>query len=106
MSALTQFGGICSSDLVVLKLRSKDLGIILPALLSSEYLTQLSMNTAKGTKMARADWKILAQLKIAKLSSIKVEQISSTLIACKDSYESLHYKKRALLDMKMNLLKG
>lgn len=105
-SALTQFDGICSSDLVVLKPSSKDLGIILAALFSSESFAQLSMNTAKGTKMPRADWKILEQLKIAKLSPVEVEQISSTLIACKDSYESLQHKKRALLDMKMNILKG
>lgn len=105
-SVLTQFGGICSSDLVVLKPRSKDLGIILAALFSSESFAQLSMNTAKGTKMPRADWKILEQLKIAKLSPVEVEQISSTLITCKDSYESLQHKKGALLDMKINLLKG
>lgn len=104
-AALVRFNGVCSSDLVVLKPETNELGIILAALFCSETFARIAMNSAKGTKMPRADWNILSKLSLAKLSALQLNQLSSILITSKDSFESIRNKKKALLDTKKSLLR-
>ncbi|WP_273818422.1 restriction endonuclease subunit S [Providencia rettgeri] len=104
-AALVKFSGICSSDLVVVKPVNYEHGIILAALFCSEIFARIAMNTAKGTKMPRADWNVLSKLTLAKLSTLQINQLSSIFIASKDLFENIQNKKKALLDMKMSLLK-
>lgn len=105
-AALAVLNGICSSDLVVLRPRLAGMGLILAALFCSDAFSRIAMNSAKGTKMPRADWAILSQLRLAKLSSEEIKQINTILSTCKDSFQTFRDKKRALLDTKMTLLKG
>jgi type I restriction enzyme S subunit len=67
-AALADLNGICSSDLVVLRPRLAEMGLILAALFCSDTFSRIAMNSAKGTKMPRADWKILSQLRFSKLN--------------------------------------
>ncbi|WP_234912191.1 restriction endonuclease subunit S [Vibrio anguillarum] len=105
-AALADLNGICSSDLVVLRPRLAEMGLILAALFCSDTFSRIAMNSAKGTKMPRADWKILSQLRFSKLSSEEIKQVSTILSTCKDSFQTFRDKKRALLVTKMTLLKG
>ncbi|WP_214657614.1 restriction endonuclease subunit S, partial [Vibrio anguillarum] len=91
---------------VVLRPRLAEMGLILAALFCSDTFSRIAMNSAKGTKMPRADWKILSQLRFSKLSSEEIKQVSTILSTCKDSFQTFRDKKRALLVTKMTLLKG
>ncbi|WP_319928500.1 restriction endonuclease subunit S [Xenorhabdus santafensis] len=105
-AALTAFEGVCSSDLVVLKPETSEMGLILASLFCSETFARNAMSSAKGTKMPRADWNVLSQLRIAKLSNDQIVQINSVLLECRDSFNNLKNKKSALIDIKMKLLRG
>lgn len=105
-AALVEFSGVCSSDLIVLKPETKELGIILAALFCSEAFSQVAMRSVKGTKMPRADWSILSKLNFAKLNALQMDQLSSIFITARDSFESIQNKKKSLLDTKMSFLSG
>ncbi|MDL1985781.1 MAG: restriction endonuclease subunit S [Deltaproteobacteria bacterium] len=60
-------GGLCSSDLIVLEVNSDISPVVVATILTSSYFSRIAMNSAKGTKMPRADWSVLKITKIPKI---------------------------------------
>ncbi len=67
-TALADFDGVCSSDIIVLRPTKDDLKDLLSLIIKSDHFSNLAMNTVSGSKMPRANWKILSSIKINKTS--------------------------------------
>jgi len=53
--------GICSSDTIVIRPKTPDCFAITLACVSSEHFVEYATATSQGTKMPRADWKVLVK---------------------------------------------
>lgn len=103
-AALTDFEGICSSDLVVLRPTSDDYSLILAALFASEIFASLAMNTVKGTKMPRADWSLLEKTEIAKLNEKELQEFNTSILAHCKSLECLKQKYLHLTSLRKEII--
>ncbi|MDC9700988.1 MAG: restriction endonuclease subunit S [Alphaproteobacteria bacterium] len=65
-TALADFDGVCSSDIIVLRPRNNGLNDLLSLIIKSDHFSKLAMNSVSGSKMPRANWKILSKAKINK----------------------------------------
>jgi type I restriction enzyme S subunit len=63
--ALAHFSGICSTDTIILRAKKDFYVGFLLFTVFSETFVELATVSSKGTKMPRADWDFLKQLKIA-----------------------------------------
>jgi type I restriction enzyme S subunit len=61
---LANFDGVCSTDAIVIRKRDVDCTGFLLLTVFSETFIELATTASKGTKMPRADWDFLRQLKI------------------------------------------
>lgn len=66
-SVIAPEGGLCSSDLIVLEVNPDISPVVIATILTSSYFSRIAMNSAKGTKMPRADWSVLKITKIPKI---------------------------------------
>jgi len=57
--------GICSTDTIVMVPKTPDYFPVVLACVSSEPFVEYASQTSQGTKMPRADWKVLAQYPVA-----------------------------------------
>ena len=80
-------GGLCSSDLIVLEVNSDISSVVVATILTSSYFSRIAINSAKGTKMPRADWSIL---KITKIPKILMDK---SAIFCK-LFESIFFQRK------------
>ena len=65
-TALADFEGVCSSDIIVLRTIANEDSELLSLIIKSDHFANLAMNTVSGSKMPRANWKVLSKLKINK----------------------------------------
>ena len=65
-TALADFDGVCSSDIIVLRPTNGDIKDLLSLIIKSNHFSSLAMNTVSGSKMPRANWKALSKVKINK----------------------------------------
>ncbi|MCY3770147.1 MAG: restriction endonuclease subunit S [Gammaproteobacteria bacterium] len=63
-TALADFEGVCSSDIIVLRPVDENLSNLISLTIKSDYFANLAMTTASGSKMPRANWKILEKTRI------------------------------------------
>ena len=67
-TALADFDGVCSSDIIVLRTITNEDSELLSLIIKSDHFANLAMNTVSGSKMPRANWKVLSKLKINKIA--------------------------------------
>ena len=65
-TALADFEGVCSSDIIVLRRTANEDNELLSLIIKSDHFANLAMNTVSGSKMPRANWKVLSKSKINK----------------------------------------
>ena len=101
--ALAEMDGICSSDILVLTPTYPEFSINISWYLKSTYFSKLAMASAKGSKMPRADWKVLREHRVpASLLNDRYTRIAreyySQLLNLNKQLKSLKALQVALID--------
>ena len=63
--AVPPIEGICSTDAIVIGARSRKLAGLVLAVVSSDAFVQEAVQTSQGTKMPRANWRVLERYSVA-----------------------------------------
>lgn len=94
--------GICSSDILVFKPKKENHLKIITAIFKSDWFVMKSMASAKGSKMPRADWRVLEKIKLSKeLFTVESLSIFNEFINQKDI---LHERENLYKQLKMELI--
>ena len=102
-----QFSGICSTDILIIKSISKEIVTqeYLYQLIKTQAFTDKAVETSSGTKMPRADWNSLEQVKFTFPPFQEQKSIASILSALDDKIELNLQMNKTLEEMAMVLYK-
>ena len=104
-TALAEFDGICSIDIIVLRPKNENYSEPLSLALKTDYFAKLAMSTVSGSKMPRASWKMLSQVKINKRNLLDI-CLSKTLEALVKSISQLQLSKNKILEIQKKVTAG
>ena len=80
------FGGICSSDTIVIRAKEEKFMSLVTTIASSDRFVEHATQSSNGTKMPRANWNVLKKFGVPKITfenlSVFETQISSKLEFC------------------------
>jgi type I restriction enzyme S subunit len=93
-AAITPCAGLCSSDLIVIEAKENVSNVVIASILTSSRFSQIAMNSAKGTKMPRADWNTLLKTKLPKSFKTKSSHLERVFLSI--------YAQKKLLQSKIN----
>jgi type I restriction enzyme S subunit len=97
-------GGICSTDIMVLRpIREAVLPVALAVLASDDFITFAS-NAASGTRMPRATWDHMKSFVIIVPSDEKIEQLAETLLPLLEAARRAIEQNVVLADLRETLL--
>jgi type I restriction enzyme S subunit len=96
--------GICSTDAIVLRPRDDLFGGLSIAVTSSEAFVAYASQTAQGTKMPRADWKVLADYPVPVAGPPVLEKFNAIVLNHVALIHSLILSNRALKESRDLLL--
>ena len=101
------FYGICSTDILIIKSSSEEIVTqeYLYQLVKTQAFTDKAVETSSGTKMPRADWNSLEQVKFAFPPLQEQKSIASILSALDDKIELNLQMNKTLEEMAMALYK-
>jgi type I restriction enzyme S subunit len=102
-----QFDGICSTDILIIKSKNKDLILqeYLHQIIKTQEFTDKATETSSGTKMPRADWSSLLNYEISVPPLPEQRSIASILSALDDKIELNLQMNKTLEEMAMALYK-
>lgn len=96
--------GITSTDMIVVRPKSKLLLPIVALTMSSDEFVAHAVMTSNGTKMPRADWKVLKDWEILLPSKLELEAFAEELLPVFESLECLSKQNNALVIAREQLL--
>ena len=79
--------GICSSDTIVIRSKVNEYFAIILSYVSSEHFIKYATTTSQGSKMPRADWKVLSKYSVV-LPPLEISQQFNNLV--KDMVANIH----------------
>ena len=89
--------GVASSDAIVIRPNTDELrSFVLMTVSSDEFVAEASQTMREGSKMPRADWKIMTQYPVALPPSGLLELFSSTVNAITDQLRTLCFQNQKL----------
>ncbi|MET3811762.1 restriction endonuclease subunit S [Arthrobacter sp. UYEF3] len=83
------FGGVCSTDVLVLRPSSSDLAGYVLASLSSDFVVERATAASEGTRMPRTSWKDLAAVEVAWPGLTVAREFGARVSAVRGAVESL-----------------
>lgn len=99
--AVAPVAGVCSSDTIVIAAKdSRDFGLVLRTVSSPDFVDYASQ-TAQGTKMPRANWKVLAKWPVVVPSADRLECLNALAEDVVAQIRNLVHTNRALGQMKL-----
>ncbi len=93
-AAITSCAGLCSSDLIVIEAKKNISNIVIASIFTSSRFSQIAMNSAKGTKMPRADWNTLLKTELPESFKTKSSYLERVFFSI--------YAQKKLLQSKIN----
>lgn len=93
-AAVAPSDGLCSSDLIVIEAKENISNVVITSILTSSRFAQIAMNSAKGTKMPRADWSTLIKTKLPVTFKTKSKLLEGVFLSI--------YAQKKLLQGKIN----
>lgn len=102
--ALAHFDGICSTDTLVLKAKRDDYRQFALFTVFSETFIEIANTASKGTKMPRADWHFLKQLRVSVPSDALLQQFGEVTKPMLDEIATLIQVNESLMTQRDALL--
>lgn len=102
--ALAHFDGICSTDTLVLKPKRAEYREFALFTVFSETFIEIANTASKGTKMPRADWHFLKQLRISVPSDALLKRFSAMAKPMLDEVATLLKMNESLMTQRDSLL--
>ena len=102
---LAPVDGLCSTDAIVLRPRAENWGQAILAIASDEFVAH-AVQTSNGTKMPRADWKVLREFPVALPPRAIARRFSDSARAVLGQAEALMFQTRSLARLRDLLLPG
>lgn len=100
---LASFGGVTSSDTIVLRAYSADHLAIAALCASSDAFVDYATQTSNGTKMPRADWKVLKSYPVAQPDNVLLARFNGFVLPLFATLKALN-RKNANLHAQRDLL--
>ena len=97
-TALADFEGVCSSDMIVLRPIDGNLKILLCLIMKSNHFANLAVNTISGSTIPRANWKILSKTKINR-AALENKQLN----VCVENLVETMQKTKTVKEISFNL---
>jgi type I restriction enzyme S subunit len=94
--ALAHFDGICSTDTLVLSPKRQDFREFALLTVFSETFIEIANTASKGTKMPRADWHFLKQLRVSVPSDPLLARFNTMVKPMLDEIASLIHLNETL----------
>ena len=88
--------GICSSDTIVIRPKRNECFAMILSYVSSEHFVEYATITSQGTKMPRADWKVLVKYPVVIPSEQITQRFSSFAQDIIDKIQNLIFRNRNL----------
>ena len=88
--------GICSSDTIVIRPKRNECFAMTLSYVSSEHFVEYATITSQGTKMPRADWKVLVKYPVVIPSEQITQRFSSFVQDIVDKIQNLIFRNRNL----------
>ena len=88
--------GICSSDTIVIRPKRNECFAMILSYVSSEHFVEYATITSQGTKMPRADWKVLVKYPVVIPSEQITQRFSSFVQDVIDKIQNLIFRNRNL----------
>jgi type I restriction enzyme S subunit len=88
--------GICSTDAIVIRSKSEDAAGLTLAVVSSREFVDYATQTSQGTKMPRADWKVLSEYPVAVPPQVLQSRFEAYMSQTVELLQNLAAKNRAL----------
>ncbi len=101
-TALANFKGVCSSDIIVLRPLKPDLSNLVSLLIKSDHFANLAMNTVSGSKMPRAHWKTLAKTELNQ-SALENKNLNLTIESTVEVIRGIKRNKNKTLSLKKRI---
>lgn len=98
------FGGVCSTDVLVLEPSSQDLRGFTLASVASDFVVERATAASEGTRMPRTSWKDLAAVEVAWPGLTEAKEFSARVSALRSSIESLLCENETLATTRDALL--
>ena len=95
--------GICSTDAIVLRPHGEHWGQAVLALASDDFVAN-AVQTSNGTKMPRADWKVIREFPVAIPTAEIARRFSETAVGLLDHARTLTFQARSLASLRDLLL--
>ena len=105
-AAIAPFDGLCSSDLIVVEAKKNVSNVVVASILTSSRFAQIAMNSAKGTKMPRADWKTLLRTKIPETFQTKSNHLESVFLSIYSQKKLLQKKVKNITNIRNSVVSG
>ncbi len=105
-AAIAPFDGLCSSDLIVVEAKKNVSNVVVASILTSSRFAQIAMNSAKGTKMPRADWKTLLRTKIPETFQTKSNHLESVFLSIYSQKKLLQKKVKNITNIRNYVVSG
>jgi len=102
--AVAAVGGVCSTDAIVLRAHRSELAGVVIAVVSSDDFVGHAVQTSNGTKMPRADWKVLARYPVTLPSDDAAVMFSEQVITLTSAASALSLQNRCLCTARDALL--
>lgn len=90
------FHGVCSTDVLVLTPRIKDLAGFLLATVASDYVVERVTAASEGTRMPRTSWKDLSAVEVAWPGQDKAREFSASISPLRQAIEGLFQENQIL----------
>lgn len=101
---IAQVDGITSTDMIVARPNSEELLPLVALTMSSDEFVAHAVATSNGTKMPRADWKVLKEWSVLLPGSSELTEFSEKVLPVLDLLESLSSQNRLLRSAREALL--
>lgn len=101
---IAQVDGITSTDMIVARPDSEELLPLVALTMSSDEFVAHAVATSNGTKMPRADWKVLKEWRVLLPGSSELTEFSEMVLPVLDLLESLSSQNRSLRSAREALL--
>lgn len=105
-AAIAPCAGLCSSDLIVIEAKDNVSKVVIASILTSSRFAQIAMNSAKGTKMPRADWNTLLKTKLPDAFKTKSRHLDSVFLSIYAQKKLLQSKIKNITNIKKYVISG
>ena len=104
--AIAPVSGVCSTDIIVLRPERLELAGVVSAVASSDEFVASAVQTSNGTKMPRADWKVLSRFPVVLRSDDVTSAFSKQVLTLTRAASALGLQNRSLSAASDVLLPG